>query len=149
VLNKVALSVQVNMKADLHEIYAAPTRAAAEAAIDVFADKYAAKYREGGRWPDEGSRSAARLLRLPRRALGPSSYIKPDRERVRDGASSHREDKGSPFGEDRQAHGLQTCQRHCENMATIKGRKLVAQVVQGVKFQNGIEVIKMPAHHAA
>src|SRR5271170_960813 len=41
VLNKVALSVQVNMKADLREIYGASTRAAAEAAIDVFADKYA------------------------------------------------------------------------------------------------------------
>jgi putative transposase len=44
VLNKVALSVQLNMKADLREIYGAPTRAAAEAAIDVFADKYGAKY---------------------------------------------------------------------------------------------------------
>ena len=32
------------MKADLREIYGAPTRAAAEAAIDVFADKYRAKY---------------------------------------------------------------------------------------------------------
>jgi putative transposase len=44
VLNKVALSVQVHMRADLREIYGAPTRAAAEAAIDVFADKYGAKY---------------------------------------------------------------------------------------------------------
>src|SRR5471030_3059911 len=44
VLNKVALSVQVNMKADLREIYGASTRAAAEAAIVVFADKYGAKY---------------------------------------------------------------------------------------------------------
>ena len=44
VLNKVALAVQVNMKVDLREIYAAPTRAAAEAAIDVFADKYNAKH---------------------------------------------------------------------------------------------------------
>jgi len=44
VLNKVALSIQVNMMADLREIYGAPTRAAAEAAIDVFADKYGAKY---------------------------------------------------------------------------------------------------------
>jgi putative transposase len=43
-LNKVARSVQVNMKADLRDIYGAPTRAAAEAAIDVFADKYGAKY---------------------------------------------------------------------------------------------------------
>jgi hypothetical protein len=44
VLNKVALSVQVNMKVDLREIYGAPTRAAAEVAIDVLADKYNAKY---------------------------------------------------------------------------------------------------------
>ena len=44
VLNKVALSIQVNMKVDLREIYAAPTSAAAEAAIDVFADKYNAKH---------------------------------------------------------------------------------------------------------
>jgi putative transposase len=43
VLN-VALSVQVNMKADLREIYGAPTRAGGEAAIDVFADKYDDKY---------------------------------------------------------------------------------------------------------
>ena len=32
------------MKVDLREIYGAPTRAAAEAAIDVFADKYNAKH---------------------------------------------------------------------------------------------------------
>ena len=32
------------MKPYLREIYGAPTRAAAEAAIDVFADKYGAKY---------------------------------------------------------------------------------------------------------
>jgi hypothetical protein len=44
VLNKVALSVQVNMKDDLREIYGAPTRAAAEVAIDAFAEKYGAKY---------------------------------------------------------------------------------------------------------
>jgi hypothetical protein len=33
-------------------------------------------------------------------------------------------------------------------MATIEGRKSLPEVVQGVKFQNGIEVIKMPAHRA-
>jgi hypothetical protein len=52
-------------------------------------------------------------------------YIKPDRERVRDGASSQREDKGSPFGEDRQAHGLQACQRRW-------GENQLPKVVQGV-----------------
>ena len=44
VLDKVPLSVQANMKKDLREVYWAPNRAAAEAAIDVFAEKYRAKY---------------------------------------------------------------------------------------------------------
>src|ERR1700684_2550367 len=44
VLNKVALSVQANMKKDLREVYWAPGRAAADTAIDVFAEKYGAKY---------------------------------------------------------------------------------------------------------
>ena len=34
VLNKVALSVQANMKTDLREVYLAPNRASAEVAID-------------------------------------------------------------------------------------------------------------------
>jgi putative transposase len=66
VLNKVALSVQVNMKVDLREIYAAPTRAAAEAAIDVFADKYDGQVRQGGRLSDQGPGNAARFLAGPR-----------------------------------------------------------------------------------
>src|SRR5438132_5779010 len=44
VLNKVALSVQANMKTDLREIYLASNRASAEAAIAVFAEKYGAKH---------------------------------------------------------------------------------------------------------
>ena len=127
VLNKVALSVQVNMKADLREIYGAPTRAAAEVAIDVFADKYGAKYDKAVALPDEGPGSSARLLRLPCRALGPSAHVKPDRERIRDRASSNRADKGRAVGEDRQTHGVQTCQRRRENMAAIERREPVAK----------------------
>jgi putative transposase len=44
ILNKVALAVQANMKKDLREIYLAPNRAAADMAIGVFAEKYAAKH---------------------------------------------------------------------------------------------------------
>jgi len=44
VLDKVPLSVKANMKTDLREVYRAPNRASAEAAIDVFAEKYRAKY---------------------------------------------------------------------------------------------------------
>ena len=60
-------------------------------------------------------------------ALGPSAHVKPDRERIRDGASSNRANKGSPVGEDRQTHGVQTGRRRRENLAAIEGRKPVAK----------------------
>ena len=44
VLNKVPKSVQAAMKGDLREIHGAPTRATAETAVNVFAEKYGAKY---------------------------------------------------------------------------------------------------------
>jgi putative transposase len=44
VLNKLPRSVQPAAKADLREIWQAPDRATAEAAIAAFAEKYAAKY---------------------------------------------------------------------------------------------------------
>jgi putative transposase len=44
VLDKVPFSVQPNMKQDLREICLAPNRAAAEAALNVFAEKYRVKY---------------------------------------------------------------------------------------------------------
>jgi putative transposase len=31
----------------------------------------------------------------------------------------------------------------------LNGENQLPKVVQGVKFKNGIEVIEMPAHHAA
>jgi putative transposase len=44
VLNKVPKSVQPGMKADLREVYLAPSRASAEEAIAVFTEKYAVRY---------------------------------------------------------------------------------------------------------
>jgi putative transposase len=61
VLNKVVKSVQPAMKADLREIHGAPTRAAAEGAVDVFVEKYGAKYPRAAECL-KGSGRAARLL---------------------------------------------------------------------------------------
>jgi len=46
VLNKVPKSMHPAVKADLREIWQAETRAAAEAALDTFAEKYGAKYKK-------------------------------------------------------------------------------------------------------
>src|SRR5450432_2917959 len=44
VLNKLPKSLQSNAKKDLHDIWGAPDRATAEAAMNTFAAKYEAKY---------------------------------------------------------------------------------------------------------
>jgi hypothetical protein len=31
----------------------------------------------------------------------------------------------------------------------LKGENQLPKVIAGIKFQNGIEVVKMPSHHAA
>ena len=43
-MDKLPRSVQPAAKADLREVWAAPDRASAEAAIGTFAEKYGAKY---------------------------------------------------------------------------------------------------------
>jgi hypothetical protein len=37
----------------------------------------------------------------------------------------------------------------CTSDLKRRGENQLPKVVQGIKFQNGIEVIEMPAHHAA
>jgi hypothetical protein len=101
------------------------TRAAAEAAIDVFADKY------------RGNDKAVACLTKDRDALlaffdFPAEHW--DHLRTSNPIESvfatvrHRtvRTKGA-VGEDRQTHGVQTCQCRRENMAAIEGREPVAK----------------------
>src|SRR5208282_1951459 len=53
-----------------------------------------AQIRQGRRMPDQGSSDAADVLRLSRRSLGPFANLESDRERVRDGETSHRPHEG-------------------------------------------------------
>jgi len=64
-------------------------------------------------------------------------------------ASSDRADEGIAVAQDRQADGIQTRRRCRENLRRLKGENQLPKVVRGVRFQNGVEVIEMPANHAA
>ncbi len=127
VLNKVAISVQVNMKADLREIYGALTRAAAEVAIDVFAYKYGAKYDKAVACLTKDRETLLAFFDFPAEHwdhLRTSNPIESVFATVR-----HRtvRTKGALSAEDRQTHGVQTCQRRRENMAAIERREPVAK----------------------
>src|ERR1700704_449155 len=149
VLNKVALSVQVNMKADLREIYGAPTRAAADTAIDVFAEKYGAKYGKAVTCLTKDREALLAFFDFPAEHwdhLRTSNPIESVFATVR-----HRtvRTKGALSAKTAKLMVFKLVTAAAKTWRRLKGENQLPKVVQGVRFQNGIEVIEMPAHHAA
>jgi putative transposase len=149
VLDKVPLSVQANMKKDLREVYWAPNRAAAEAAIDAFAEKYRAKY---GR--------AVECLAKDRDALlafydFPAEHW--DHLRTTNPIESvfatvrHRtvRTKGSLSPTTARLMVFKLVIAASKTWRRLKGTNQLPKVIAGVRFNDGIEVIRMPANHAA
>ena len=148
VLDKVPLSVQANMKKDLREVYWAPNRAAAEAAIDVFAEKYRAKY---GR--------AVECLAKDRDALlafydFPAEHW--DHLRTTNPIESvfatvrHRtvRTKGSLSSTTARLMVFKLVIAASKTWRRLKGTNQLPKMIAGVRFNDGIEV-RMPANHAA
>lgn len=149
VLDKVPLSVQANMKKDLREVYWAPNRAAAEVAIDVFAEKYRAKY---GR--------AVECLAKDRDALlafydFPAEHW--DHLRTTNPIESvfatvrHRtvRTKGSLSSTTARLMVFKLVIAASKTWRRLKGTNQLPKLIAGVRFNDGIEVIHMPANHAA
>ena len=149
VLNKVALSVQVNMKADLREIYGAPTRAAADTAIDVFADKYRVKYDKAVSCLTKDRETLLAFFDFPAEHwdhLRTSNPIESVFATVR-----HRtvRTKGALSTKTAKLMVFKLVMAAAKTWRRLKGENQLPKIIAGVKFQNGIEVIEMPAHHAA
>jgi transposase-like protein len=149
VLDKVPLSMQANMKKDLREVYWAPNRASAEAAIDLFAEKYHAKY---GR--------AVECLVKDRHALlafydFPAEHW--DHLRTTNPIESvfatvrHRtvRTKGSLSPTTARLMVFKLVVAASRTWRRLKGTNQLPKLIAGVRFNDGIEVIQMPANHAA
>jgi putative transposase len=149
VLNKVALSIQLNMKADLREIYGAPTRAAAEAAIDVFAAKYGAKYDKAVACLTKDREALLAFFDFPAEHwdhLRTANPIESVFATVR-----HRtvRTKGSLSPRTAKLMVFKLISAAAKTWRRLKGENQLPKVVRGVTFQNGVEVIEKPAHSAA
>jgi putative transposase len=149
VLDKVPLSVQATMKKDLREVYWAPNRAGAEAAIDVFAEKYRAKY---GRAVECLARDRDALLAFydfPAEHwdhLRTTNPIESVFATVR-----HRtvRTKGSLSSTTARLMVFKLVIAASKTWRRLKGTNQLPKVIAGVRFNDGIEVIHMPANHAA
>jgi putative transposase len=149
VLNKVALSVQANMKKDLREVYWAPNRACAEAAINVFAEKYALKHSKAVECLTKDRETLLAFYDFPAEHwdhLRTTNPIESVFATVR-----HRtvRTKGSLSSTTARLMVFKLLNAASKTWRRLKGTNQLPKIIAGVRFQDGIEVIQVPANHAA
>ena len=148
-LNKVPKSVQDAMKADIREISAAPTRAAAEAAITIFVEKYGAKYPKAAECLTRDRDALLAFFDVPAEHwdhLRTTNPIESVFATVR-----HRtvRTKGALSPTTAKLMVFKLVMAAARTWRRLKGENLLPKVVAGVTFKDGTEVVDMPADRAA
>ena len=149
VLNKMPKSVQPAAKQALREIWQAPDRATAEAAISTFAEKYAAKYEKAVTCLTKDRDALLTFYDFPAEHwdhLRTSNPIESVFATVR-----HRtvRSKGALSQDTARLMVFKLVMAAAKTWRRLKGENLLPKVVQGVRFRNGVEVKETPAQTAA
>ena len=148
-LNKVPKSVQGAMKGEIREISAAPTRAAADAAIAVFVETYGAKYPKAVECLTRDRDALLAFFDLPAEHwdhLRTTNPIESVFATVR-----HRtvRTKGALSPTTSKLMVFKLVMAAAKSWRRLKGENLLPKVVAGVTFKDGAEVIDSPADRAA
>ncbi len=149
VLDKLPKSVQPAAKADLREVWMAPDRATAEAAIVTFTEKYGAKYEKAAACLLKDRNALLTFYDFPAEHwdhLRTSNPIESVFATVR-----HRtvRTKGALSQDTARLMVFKLVMAAAKTWHKLKGENQLPKVIQGVTFKNGVEVIHTPAQHAA
>src|SRR3712207_735848 len=149
VLDKLPQSVQPAAKQDLREIWQAPDRATAEAAMATFAEKYGAKYAKAVTCLSKDCDALLTFYDFPAEHWDPlrtSNPIKSVFATVR-----HRtvRSKGALSQDTARLMVFKLVMAAAKTWRRLKGENQLPKVVQGVRFRNGVEVKETPAQTAA
>ena len=149
VLDKLPKSVQPAAKSDLREVWNAPDRATAAAAIATFADKYGAKYDKAVACLTKDQDALLTFYDFPAEHwdhLRTSNPIESVFATVR-----HRtvRTKGALSQDTARLMVFKLVMAAARTWRRLKGENQLPKVVQGVTFRNGVEVTDTPAQSAA
>jgi putative transposase len=149
VMDKLPTSVQPAAKQDLREIWQAPDRATAEAAITTFAEKYAAKYEKAVTCLLKDRDALLTFYDFPAEHwdhLRTSNPIESVFATVR-----HRtvRTKGALSQNTARLMVFKLVMVAAKTWRRLKGENQLPKVVQGVRFRDGVEVKQTPAQTAA
>ena len=144
VLNKLPKSVQPAAKADLREIWQAPDRTTAEAAIASFAEKYGAKYEKAVTCLVKDRDALLTFYDFPAEHwdhLRTSNPIESVFATVR-----HRtvRTKGALSQDTARLMVFKLVMAAAKTWRRLKGENQLPKVIDGVTFKNGVEVTTMP-----
>ncbi|TDH60098.1 IS256 family transposase [Dankookia rubra] len=149
VLDKLPKSVQPAAKADLREVWMAPDRTTAAAAIGTFAEKYAAKYEKAVTCLLKDRNALLTFYDFPAEHwdhLRTSNPIESVFATVR-----HRtvRTKGALSQDTARLMVFKLVMAAAKTWRKLKGENQLPKVIQGVTFRDGVEVIITPAQDAA
>jgi transposase-like protein len=149
VMDKLPQSVQPAAKRDLREIWTAPDRATAEAAITTFAEKYGAKYERAVMCLTKDRDALLTFYDFPAEHwdhLRTTNPIESVFATVR-----HRtvRSKGALSQDTARLMVFKLVMAAAKTWRRLKGENQLPKVVQGVTFTNGVEVTKAPEQTAA
>jgi putative transposase len=149
VLDKMPRSVQLAAKIDLREIWTAPDRATAEAAIRIFAEKYGTKHNKAVSCLVKDRNALLTFYDFPAEHwdhLRTSNPIESVFATVR-----HRtvRTKGALSQDTARLMVFKLVMAAAKSWRRLKGENQLPKVVQGVTFRNGVEVINAPEKTAA
>jgi transposase-like protein len=149
VLDKMPRSVQPAAKADLREIWMAPDRAKAEAAVAAFAEKHAPKYEKAVACLVKDREALLRFYDFPAEhwdRLHTSNPIESVFATVR-----HRtvRTKGALSQDTARLMVFKPVMAAAKTWRRLQGPNQLPKVVQGITFRDGVEVTDTPAQTAA
>ena len=137
------------MKSDLRDIWQAGTRAAAQAAIDTFAEKFSPKYDKAVACLTRDRDALLAFFDFPAEHwdhLRTANPIESVFATVR-----HRtvRTKGSLSRKTARLMVFKLVMAAAKTWRRLKGENQLPKIVEGVRFQDGIEVIQVPSQSAA
>jgi transposase-like protein len=149
ILNKVPKSIQQGMKDDLREVRDAPDRATAEAAIEVFVEKYGIKYAKAAECLVKDREALLAFFDFPAEHwdhLRTANPIESVFATVR-----HRtvRTKGALSQKTARIMVFKLVIAASKTWRRLKGQNRLPMIIEGVKFADGVAVNTTSAHHAA
>jgi len=149
VLNKLPRSVQPAAKQDLREIWQAPDRATAEAAIATFAEKYGAKYGKAAACLVKDRDALLAFYDFPAEHWDHLRTANPIESVFATVRHRTARTKGALSQDTARLMVFKLVMAAAKTWRRLNGENQLPKVVRGVTFRDGVEVADMPEQTAA